>query len=203
MDNDKNKIIEYARERFLADGFYKISMDELARELKISKKTIYKHFDSKDVLVRDSIFSFVKSLSSKISVITESDDNAVIKFYLLINLIIKNITKFSHKFLNDLQIHSPFLWEDMNKFREEVMNANLTKIFIQGQSEGLFKELPPYLVVSMIIASAREIVSPNFLLKHPLSYDQTVSLMFEIFFQGILTQKGLRIYNSKKERISI
>ncbi|HRI46417.1 MAG TPA: TetR/AcrR family transcriptional regulator [Ignavibacteriaceae bacterium] len=203
MDNDKKKIIDYARERFLTDGFYKISMDEISKELKISKKTIYKHFESKDVLVHESIFSFVKNLSSKISEITESDENAVIKFYFLINLIINNINKFSHKFLSDLQIHSPSIWADMNKFREEVMNANLTKILIQGQSEGYFKDLPPYLAVSMIIAAAGEIVSPKFLLKHPLSYDQTVSHMFEIFFQGILTPKGLRIYRSKKERISI
>jgi len=48
---EQNKIIELTEEKFFRDGFYKTTMDEVASELKMSKKTIYKFFPSKDDLV--------------------------------------------------------------------------------------------------------------------------------------------------------
>jgi AcrR family transcriptional regulator len=48
---EEEKIISYTTTEFLTNGFYKTSMDQLAKGMKISKKTIYKFFPSKSVLL--------------------------------------------------------------------------------------------------------------------------------------------------------
>ena len=45
---EKNKIIERTEDKFFRDGFYKTTMDEIATDLSMSKKTIYKFFPSKE-----------------------------------------------------------------------------------------------------------------------------------------------------------
>ena len=47
LPEDKLKIINYAQDRFFKEGFYKITMDEISKELGMSKSTLYKYFPSK------------------------------------------------------------------------------------------------------------------------------------------------------------
>ncbi|MHB1689000.1 MAG: TetR family transcriptional regulator, partial [Ignavibacteriaceae bacterium] len=75
MNNDKEKILELAREIFLQEGFYKTSLDGIAQQLKISKKTIYKHFRSKDELVRESIINFIQLNHQNTSKLVSTDHN--------------------------------------------------------------------------------------------------------------------------------
>ncbi len=51
----KDKIINKAKEMFLKLGFKSITMDDIACEMCISKKTIYKYFSNKDTLIEESI----------------------------------------------------------------------------------------------------------------------------------------------------
>ena len=47
---EKEKIANYSKDVFFKSGFYKITMDEIAQGLRMSKKTIYKYFPSKKIL---------------------------------------------------------------------------------------------------------------------------------------------------------
>ena len=65
---DRKKILEHSRRKFHAEGFYKISMDEIAGDLRISKKTIYKHFPSKEELLKaicNDTTSIIQNIRSK------------------------------------------------------------------------------------------------------------------------------------------
>ena len=63
---EKDKIIEYCSSRFFRDGFYYVTVDQIASELRISKKTIYKYFASKDDLVEAVTNNLMKEVKDKI-----------------------------------------------------------------------------------------------------------------------------------------
>ena len=63
---EKEKISNYSQEVFFKSGFYKITMDEIAQGLRISKKTIYKYFPSKKNLLEAIVNSFLLSTQSRI-----------------------------------------------------------------------------------------------------------------------------------------
>ena len=67
----KDKIINKAKEMFLRLGFKSITMDDIACEMCISKKTIYKYFSNKDILIEESIQAVHKEIRATLNKIAE------------------------------------------------------------------------------------------------------------------------------------
>ena len=83
---EKDKILYFTHAKFITEGFYKTTMDEIARDLQISKKTIYKHFESKEVLLEAVCDMRILLMHERIDEIVESSDDSVTKFLKLINM---------------------------------------------------------------------------------------------------------------------
>jgi len=66
---ERLRILEHSMEKFKSVGFIKISMDEIASDLKMSKKTIYKYFHSKEELVEKSLETLMHSFKSEYEII--------------------------------------------------------------------------------------------------------------------------------------
>ena len=73
----KDKIISKAKEMFLKLGFKSITMDDIACEMCISKKTIYKYFSNKDILIEESIQVVHKEINETIDKIVAQNFNAI------------------------------------------------------------------------------------------------------------------------------
>ncbi len=105
MDEEKQKILDESTKVFLQEGFYKTPMDEIAKRLKISKKTIYKYFDSKENLVKQVVRNFLLQNKCIIQEILDSDDDAVTKAFNLFQHLGKIFLSISNKWLEDIQTH--------------------------------------------------------------------------------------------------
>lgn len=142
MDEIKKNIMIYFRQRILKEGFYKISMDEIASGLKISKKTIYKYFPSKENLVAESIAMHREEIRQQVESILKSEGNAIVKIINLMEFVGKFFSKIGDKFLIDLQTHLPEVWKETDEFRAKIITRNLTMLINQGKKEGLFIDRP-------------------------------------------------------------
>ncbi|MGE5432851.1 MAG: TetR/AcrR family transcriptional regulator [Syntrophomonadaceae bacterium] len=199
---DKEKILVFSRDKFFREGFYKTSMDELARELKMSKKTIYKYYPSKENLIEEVVDNLTKEYSQKISQVLERNIDAVSKIQELLGILSSLFLKISDQWLKDMQYHTPHLWEKIDTFRTRMMYNNIGKIFLQGEKEGLFEERPVELLLVIFISSLRAIVNPDFLLNNKFSHTEAVEQAFHILLNGILTDKGAKTFNNSKSRIN-
>ncbi len=192
---EQNKIIEQTEEKFFRDGFYKTTMDEVATELRMSKKTIYKFFPSKDDLVIAIAKHFMNRMKSKIVPALSSDKNAIEKLAELINILAKGSEKISNKRMEEIRIHYPGLWIEIDRFRTEMMFGNITKVIDQGKKEGLFIDYPTNIVMTVLVASVRNIVNPDFILNNNFSIIEAARYAFRIIIGGIVTDKGKKIFN--------
>ena len=73
----KCKIINKSRELFLKLGFKSITMDDIAQEMSCSKKTLYKHFANKEILVEETTDTVQDEVHLNISKILNSNENAI------------------------------------------------------------------------------------------------------------------------------
>jgi len=192
---DQNKIIEHTEEKFFRDGFYKTTMDEIASELKMSKKTIYKFFPSKDELVLAIAKFFMNKMKSQILPALSTDKNAIEKLGDLINILAKASEKISNKRMEEIKRHYPGLWIEIDRFRTEMMFGNITKVIDQGKKEGLFIDYPTNIVMNVLVASVRNIVNPDFILNNNFSIIEAARYAFKIIIGGIVTDKGKKIFN--------
>lgn len=192
---EQNKIIEHTEEKFFRDGFYKTTMDEIATELRISKKTIYKFFPSKDDLIHSIAKFFMNRMKSKILPALQSDKNAIEKLGDLINILAKASDKISAARMEELKRHYPSIWNEIDNFRTEMMFGNITKVIDQGKKEGLFIDYPTNIVMNVLVASVRNIVNPDFILNNNFSIIEAARYAFKIIIGGIVTEKGKKIFN--------
>jgi len=194
MEEDE-KILDSVQEKFFREGFYKTTMDELASELKMSKKTIYKFFPSKNDLVGAIAMRFTEQMKRKILPILESDKNAVEKLSGLIILLSSTAGKIGDRMFGELKNHFPDVWQKVDSFRTEMMYGNITKVIDQGKAEGLFVNYPTPIIMNIFINSIRSTVNPEFILDNNFSMVVAAQTTFKIIVGGILTEEGKKIFN--------
>ena len=179
-------------------GFHKTTMDEIAKELRISKKTIYKHFSTKDELIRAVFVRIRNDLGGQIEAIINGDGDAIIKLYKISQLFSKRIATISSKWLSDLQFYAPDIWQEVNDFRTKIMQKNMTLLVEQGKSEGLINDFPTNIILGVLISSAQGVVNPEFVLHNNISMGKAGELVLEIVFSGILSKKGKKLFKQYK-----
>lgn len=194
---EREKILLFALNFYMKEGFYKTSMDTLAAELRISKKTIYKYFESKEVLVEEAVNHLMKNFQDIINQTLGLETDAVSKVKLIHEMFSRTLLRFSDKWLNDIRLHMPELWLRIDDFRTKKMFSIMSKIFEQGKKEGFFKDRPNEILITVFTASLRSIINPDFLYYNKFSYDEALSITFDILFNGILTREGEKTYKRK------
>jgi AcrR family transcriptional regulator len=193
--DEQVKIIEQIEDKLFSEGFYKTTMDDVASELGMSKKTIYKFFPSKEDLVMAIAKHFMDRMKSKILPALNSDKNAIEKLSELIKILAGASEKISPKRMEEMKRHFPAIWNEIDNFRTKMMFENITKIIDQGRKEGLFIDYPTSIIMNVLVASIRSVVNPDFIMNNNFSIIEAARTVFKIIIGGILTEKGKKVFN--------
>ena len=199
--DEQDKIIEQIEDKLFKEGFYKTTMDDVASELGMSKKTIYKFFPSKEDLVMAIAKHFMNRMKSKIVPALNTDKNAIEKLAELINILATASEKVSPKRMDEIRKYFPNLWNEIDSFRTKMMFGNITKVIDQGKSEGLFIDYPTTIIMNILVASIRNIVNPDFILNNNFSIIEAARYAFKIIIGGIVTEKGKKVFNQTINKI--
>ena len=197
----QDKIIEQIEDKFFNEGFYKTTMDDVASELGMSKKTVYKFFPSKDDLVMAIAKHFMNRMKGKIIPALNSDKNAIEKLSELIKILAGASEKISTKRMEEMKKHFPSIWNEIDTFRTKMMFENITKVINQGKAEGLFLDYPTSIIMNVLVTSVRTIVNPDFILNNNFSILEAARTTFRIIIGGIVTDKGRKIFNQTINKI--
>lgn len=195
----KEKILEIARQKFFADGFAKTSIDEIAREYHISKKTIYKHFKSKDDLLTTVVKDFTAKVTISIIEIMETKNNPIDKLIGVLDLIQNTMNQLSIRYIDDIQKHKPKLWNYIEKFRKENLEKIVYETIEAGKKESLFNDVKADLVFRIFYGAIRNVLIPEFLISNPITHKEAVRETFDIILNGVLTNEGKKLYNRQKK----
>jgi AcrR family transcriptional regulator len=198
--DERTKILIHSQSRYLREGFYRIPMDELAVDLRMSKKTIYKHFPTKEKLVEEVAQFTMNMISEKIDGIIASETDTIIKITKLTEVFGFFVSYVGEKWLMDIKVHMPVVWENIDAFRTKKIYAVFSKIFDQGKAEKIFLDLPNEVVITIFVAAIRAIVNPEFIYNNKFSHKEGMKLTLEILFNGILTDKGKKLFKKSMSK---
>jgi len=198
MLNQKEEIINAAQELFIHQGNMKVTMDEIAGQIKISKKTIYKFFPNKAELLTALIDVFTKSIYSEVKDLITADVNSIEKLYGFNRALAKKLSVLHVNWLNNVAVHHPYLWRQVENFRSKMIRKNLGAIIEQGKNEGLIKNLPKELMLALILSTIQSVVNPQFMIQNNLPPKDTLNNTLDILICGIATQEGLKVLKKLK-----
>lgn len=194
----KENILHFSREKFMSQGISKVTMDEIAKEMRISKKTLYKHFSSKKDLAHEAIFDMTNTLKKNLSEIIDSPVNSILKLHRISTVFFAVARNFSDKWLEDLRINHYDLWLKIDEFRIKVIMENFSKVLEQGKNEGNFVDRPTPIVLAAFLGAVRGVINPEFLMNNSYSAQSAAAHTLDMLFTSLLTKQGRKIYKKIK-----
>lgn len=182
---------------FTSLGIRNVTMDSLASELGISKRTIYEMFRDKDDLVIESLRYMIIENNKELLEIIKDTENVVEAMFLITRRQEKRRKEFPRVFLEDIKKYFPLVQASFYSCKDDLKKFSATFTLLElGRKQGIFRtDLMTELVDNFI----HEIISiihtsDRIRLLNPADKDVLHSIMLP-YFRGICTAKGLGLMN--------
>jgi len=189
----RENIIRVSKMLFLKYGIKSISMDDIARELGISKKTLYTVVGSKDILVKEVVKDHVKEESQIIHHIEMESKNALEVMFKITNHVNTFMRDMKPSITYDLKKYHRGSWEiietEHHGFIEKTIKLNIER----GIKEGLYRDNINPFVISKIYISNMELLTNEEvfpLKKHSMIALYAQKILYHL--HGIVNAKGLK-----------
>ncbi|WP_313806731.1 TetR/AcrR family transcriptional regulator [Flavobacterium sp.] len=135
----KEKIMLKANEMFLKLGFKSVTMDDIAGEMCISKKTIYKYFCNKELLVEETTERMHQEVNQKINELALQNFNAIEENFEIQKMFKEMFKSYDTSPVYQLKKHYPMIFMKIQEKSIEFCNSNFRNNIEKGIREGLYR----------------------------------------------------------------
>jgi AcrR family transcriptional regulator len=183
-----------ARSHFFSHGFRSVTMDDLAEELGVSKKTLYAHFRGKidllEAVLADKLAG-VEAELKRVTVAHPRDFSATLQELLAGTQ--RELDEIKPPFLRDVRQKAPHAFRVVEGRRAALIQRYFGKLLIEGQRAGMVrKDVPVKLMVELLLAVVQSIMNPAKMEELGLMPRQGFAGILKIVLKGVLTAKGRR-----------
>ena len=191
----KDKILESVAGMFLKYGVRSVSMDDIAHEVTISKKTIYQHFVDKDDLVKQVTLLVLKDRQIEFDKIGEDAANAIEELSIMSKCIRKEFTELNPSLMYDVQKYHPEAWGLFLKHEKEVIEKSVIRNLEQGITQGYYRpEIDVNVLGRLRVRQIHMSFDERLFPKKEFDFTEVQMQMFSHFVHGLLTEEGLALY---------
>jgi AcrR family transcriptional regulator len=195
-------IADRSREIFMKYGIRSISMDDISRELGMSKKTLYQHFLNKSDLVRQVLQFNHEDFEHRFANILNKKLNAIDDLLEMSLIIHSHIEEVNLAFTFDLQKYYPELHREFLEKKRSFAYHYLTGNIRKGIDENFYRnDLNIELIAKLYVQKMEDLHDPQFYDDEKVSFGEVFQVMFENHIRGIANEKGIRYYEERKKTI--
>jgi AcrR family transcriptional regulator len=194
-DSERQRLVEAARSHFFSHGFRSVTMDDLAEELGVSKKTLYAHFPGKIQLLEAVLADKFASVEAKLNEITRAHphDFATALHELLTNTQ-RELGEIKPPFVRDIRLKAPHVFKVIERRRAALIERFFGKLFIEGQRTGMVrKDIPAKLMIEILLAMVQAIMNPPKMEELEMTPKAGFAGILKIVLEGALTGKARTI----------
>lgn len=200
MDEKFESILRKSALIFMKYGIRSISMDDICRELSISKKTLYQYVENKNDLV-EKILDYVLIESHRSE--CKKEGNAIDQLLEASRHVFETLRNFNPAVTFDLQKFYPEQYRKMQQKHHEIVYQDTVENLLSGIREGLYREnLEVELEAHLYATKLEKLTSIEFMTTQEFSFEKIFDVMFEGHIRAIANQKGLEYYESKKNSLN-
>jgi len=188
----RQRIVDAARVHFFSHGFRSVTMDDLAEELGISKKTLYAHFPGKIDLLEAVLadkFAAVESTLRKVTGAHPHDFPATL--HELLAGTQRELDEIKPSFVRDMRQKAPQMFKVVERRRAALIQRYFGKLFVEGQRSGMVRQdVPAKLMIEILLAMVQSIMNPSKIEELGLMPKEGFAGILKIVLEGALTAKG-------------
>lgn len=193
----REKIIQKATEMFLNLGFKSVTMDDLAHEMGISKKTIYSHYKNKTDLVQQTAMAMSDFIVCGIDDIVSLQKNPIEELYEIKKFVMTHLKDEKSSPLYQLQKYYPKIHSALKEIQFESTHRCVADNVKRGMELGIYRDNLNVEFVSRIYFMGITSIKDNSMFPTEIfSKAEILDLYLEYHLRGIVTPEGRKILNS-------
>ena len=202
--NLSSEILNKTRELFYEKGYSKVTVDEIALGLGISKKTIYKYYWGKEQLLQRIFKEFKDNLAAEVDAVLDNAElNYTSKLKQLMTRVAVALAGMSPIFFVELRVSFPELWDEMHRYKQEAAFLRFNRLIEEGMNTGYIKPgINKDMVVALYASAIDNLLDPRFLYQLPDEIksgmpkypSEIFDQVLQIICEGILTDEAKKHY---------
>ncbi|MFI5136256.1 MAG: TetR/AcrR family transcriptional regulator [Sphingobacteriales bacterium] len=200
--SQKERIIQGGEELFLTSGIKSITMDDIARHLGMSKKTIYQFFKDKNELVMALTKKKLQEDEDRVSEIISKSANVIEEMINMMKCSEDIFARINPIVIHELQKYHPEAWKQFQSFKSEVLVHTLEELLSKGVKQGYIRPEIDVKIIARMRVNQVELGFNNSVFPAAEFNTWKVQQQFhEHFNYGICTLKGYKLLNQYKNII--
>ena len=188
----REKIILKSTDLFLNLGFKSVTMDDIANEMGISKKTIYQHFQNKTKLVEATALHVFENISQGIDCICELDKNPIEEIFEIKRFVMHNLKDEKSSPQYQLQKYYPKIYATLKKKQFEKMLGCVTQNLQRGVAQGIYRDtIETDFIARLYFNNMISLKDQDIFPRENFSMPMLMNNYLEYHLRGICSEKGL------------
>ena len=198
MDEKKLEILDRASVVYMKFGVKSVTMDDLARELAISKKTIYNYFNDKNDLVTSIIEMKVHMDSAVCTNTAAQSENAIDELIQISEVVTKQFNNFNPIVFSDIKKFHKDAWQVIETHKMIFVLNMITKNIERGIQEKIYRaNLNPSIAAKLYVASSDAAMNPEIFRWPEFKFQDVFLEMIRLQINGMANDTG-SLYLKKK-----
>lgn len=192
MSKELRAILERVKTLFAKYGIKSMTMDDVARELGMSKKTLYQHIKTKDDLVWKVIGLMDEEYEKIFKEIKSKEPDAIQSLIWVNKLVYRMIKEYNPSFEYDLKKYHPEIFHYVRKQSLEKMYNAVVENIRQGKSEGLYRDNVDEILIAKLYASrVNSLMESDLITPEEKMNPEFKNQIMEYHIRGIANDKGI------------
>lgn len=191
-DAVQRRILAGARRYFFSHGFRGATMDDLAAELGMSKKTLYAHFDTKMALLQAVMCDKMNAVEADLErALTEGANDFSSHLQALLSCMRTHTEEIGESYVRDVRREAPELFAVVQKRRRELIQRIFGQLLEDGRKSGMIRtDIPTVMMIEMLLGAVDAVVNPAKMGELESAPKVAFNQIITIFLEGVLTSKG-------------
>lgn len=190
----KQQILNKAAELFMRYGIKSVTMDDIARHLGVSKKTLYEHFSNKSELIEQIFQEKVREEKEMMTYFRDHSEDAIEEILKITEFVVNNLRHLPSTTVYDLQKYYRSTWKMMESLHcnhvYEVIKENLQR----GISQGVFRQdMDPDIVAKIYVGCNSFVTDDVWFPVRDYRMDELFLQHMNYHLHGIVSAKGLEL----------
>tara|TARA_B100000925_G_scaffold57798_1_gene38398 strand:- start:481 stop:1098 length:618 start_codon:yes stop_codon:yes gene_type:complete len=193
----EKSIVVTSTELFLTLGFKSVTMDDIAEEMKISKKTIYTFFANKEALVQSVVFSMYSYITTNLTQIRENASNPISELYEVKMFIMHQLKGEKTSPQHQLRKYYPNIHKELQKKQFDFMTKSVKKSLTKGVEMKLFRpSIDIDFISRMYFNGMVGIKNVDMFPIEKYSPEQLMENYLDYHLRAIVTENGMKLLSS-------
>lgn len=194
------RILRGAHELFFRCGIKSVTMDDIAKHLGMSKKTIYQSFSDKDEIVYTLSAGILEEHKGNLNTIEAQSKDAIDEIIQSMKYMAAMFTQMNPNLFYDMQKYHQRAWSAFREFKESYIMEMVIKNIEKGQKQGLYRtDLNANILAKLRIEEVEMGMNPMVFPPDKFNIVEVEVAMLDHWLYGVCTLKGHKLINKYKQ----